>query len=269
MLSNHLLKNIILTLHKLKITIVTVCYNSEKYIKDAIESVLNQHYNNIEYIVVDGGSKDKTVDIIKSYSNRITKFISEKDKGIYDAMNKGLKMASGDYVGILNSDDFYIHNKVIETVVNELKQKKTDSLFADLIYVANTNPAQQIRYWKSKPFKKNSFKKGWHPPHPTFFVKNTIYKKFGYFNLDFKLSADFELMLRFLERHGISTCYLSQPLIKMRLGGATNKNLRNIISQNIECYRTFKVNNIDVSIFYPLYRLLPKLTQYFKKDIGK
>src|ERR1043166_6204978 len=148
----------------MKISIITVCYNSERYIKDAIDSVLHQTYKDIEYIIVDGASKDKTVEIIKSYGNRITKFVSEPDKGIYDAMNKGLKMASGDYLGILNSDDFYIDNNVIENVVNELKQNKTDSLFADLIYVNNANPPQQVRYWKTNPFIKNSFKKGWHPP---------------------------------------------------------------------------------------------------------
>ena len=164
----------IFTHNSLKISIITVCFNSEKFIQEAIESVINQTHQDIEYIIVDGGSKDKTVDIIKSYSKKITKYISEPDKGIYDAMNKGLKMATGDYIGILNSDDFYIHNEVIANVVNELKQKQTDSLFADLIYVENTNPLKQVRYWKSKPFIKNSFKKGWHPPHPTFFVKNEI-----------------------------------------------------------------------------------------------
>lgn len=247
------------------ISIITVCFNSQNYIRDSIESVLNQTYSHIEYIIIDGGSTDKTLDIIKSYDRRITKCISEKDNGIYHAMNKGLQMASGDYVGILNSDDFYINNNVIEKVVDELKKKKTDCLFADLIYVEGSNPKKQVRYWESKPFIKKSFRKGWHPPHPTFFVKNDIYKKLGYFNLQFKLSADFELMLRFLEKHEISSTYLPEPLIKMRLGGATNKNIRNIIIQNIECFRAFKLNNINVSVLYPAYRLFPKLTQYLKK----
>lgn len=250
----------------MKISIITVCFNSEKYIKDSIESVINQTYTNIEYIIIDGASKDKTIDIIKSYGNKINRFISEPDNGIYDAMNKGLKMATGDYLGILNSDDFYIHNKVIESVVHELKHKKTDSLFADLIYVDNLNTENHVRYWKSKPFIKNSFKKGWHPPHSTFFVKNEIYKKLGFFSLDFKLAADFELMLRFLEKHQISSCHFPQPLIKMRLGGATNKNIKNIIYQNIECYKAFKVNQLSISFLYPIYRLLPKLAQYFQKQ---
>ncbi|MES2838618.1 MAG: glycosyltransferase family 2 protein [Bacteroidota bacterium] len=249
----------------LKISIVTVCYNSEKHIKSAIESVINQTYPNIEYIIVDGGSKDKTIDIIKSYGNKITKFISEPDKGIYDAMNKGLKMATGDYLAIINSDDFYINNTAIEDVVNELEKQNTDSIFADLIYVNEENPDTEVRYWKQKPFVKNSFKTGWHPAHPTFIVKNEVYKKYGYFNLDFKLAADFELMLRFLEKYQISSCYLPKAIIKMRLGGATNKNLKNIYNQNIECYKAFKVNDISVSILYPVFRLLPKIKQFFKK----
>jgi len=248
----------------LKISIITVCYNSEKHIKTAIESVINQTYLDIEYIVVDGASKDRTVDIIKSYGDKITKMVSEPDKGIYDAMNKGFQLATGDYLALINSDDFYMSNDAIENVVNELNKKQTDSLFADLIYVEENNTDKQVRYWKSNEFVKGSFKKGWHPAHPTFFVKNEIYKKYGYFDLSFKLAADFELMLRFLEKYQISSCYLSKPIIKMRLGGATNKNFKNIYNQNIECYRAFKVNDLSVSILYPFYRLLPKIIQFFK-----
>lgn len=248
----------------MKISIITVCYNSEKHIKTAIESVINQTYLDIEYIVVDGASKDRTVDIIKSYGDKITKMVSEPDKGIYDAMNKGFQLATGDYLAVINSDDFYMSNDAIENVVNELNKKQTDSLFADLIYVEENNTDKQVRYWKSNEFVKGSFKKGWHPAHPTFFVKNEIYKKYGYFDLSFKLAADFELMLRFLEKYQISSCYLSKPIIKMRLGGATNKNFKNIYNQNIECYRAFKVNDLSVSILYPFYRLLPKIIQFFK-----
>ncbi len=248
----------------LKISVITVCYNSELFIKDAIESVLNQTYKNIEYIIIDGGSSDKTLDIVKSYGNRIHKFISEKDKGIYDAMNKGLKLATGDYVFILNSDDFYIRNNVIEEIIKQLTNNLTDCLYADLIYVKAENTEKHVRYWKSGNFLLNSFQKGWHPPHPTFIVKKSIYKKFGYFNIGYSLAADFELMLRFLEKEKISTQYYQVPIIKMRLGGASNKNLLNILKQNIECYRAFKNNELPVSIFYPLYRLLPKLKQYFK-----
>lgn len=248
----------------MKISIVTVCFNSEKHIRSAIDSVVNQTYKDIEYIIIDGASKDGTIDIVKSYGNQITKFVSEPDKGIYDAMNKGFKMATGNYLALINSDDFYLHNNAISNVVKELELKKTDSIFADLIYVEENNPDKQVRYWKSKPFIKGSFKKGWHPAHPTFIVKKEIYEKYGYFDLDFKLAADFELMLRFLEKHKISSCYLPEAIVKMRLGGATNQSVKNIYDQNIECYKSFKTNGLSVSIFYPLLRLLPKITQYFK-----
>lgn len=249
----------------LKISVVTVCYNSEKYIRTAIESVLGQTYKNIEYIIIDGASKDQTMDIVNSYGDRIQVVVSEPDKGIYDAMNKGLKLASGDYVAVLNSDDFYTDYQVIEQVVRRLLEAKTDSLFADLIYVEELNPEKSVRYWKSNDFKKGSFKLGWHPAHPTFFVKKSIYEKYGYFNLSFKLASDFELMLRFLEKYHISSCYLDLPIIKMRLGGATNKNIKNIFNQNIECYKSFKINDLSVSVFYPFLRLIPKIKQFFTK----
>jgi glycosyltransferase involved in cell wall biosynthesis len=248
----------------LKVSIVTVCFNSENYIKDAIESVLNQTYKDIEYIIIDGGSIDKTIDIVKSYGNKISKFISEPDKGIYDAMNKGLKLASGAYIGILNSDDFYINNNIIEEIVKQIETNKTDSLYADLIYIKADDTNKHIRYWKSGEFISGSFRKGWHPPHPTFFVKTDLYQKFGYFNMDYALAADFELMLRFLEKEKITTQYYKQAIIKMRLGGATNKRISNIYKQNIECYKAFKKNGLSVSLLYPFLRLLPKITQFFK-----
>ncbi len=252
-------------MESLKISIVTVCFNSEKHIKSAIDSVLSQSYQNIEHIVIDGSSRDKTMEIVRSYGEKINKVISEPDNGIYDAMNKGLKLATGDYVAVLNSDDFYTNNHVIEQVVKRLNEAKTDSLFADLTYVDELNPDKQVRYWKSNEFVKGSFGTGWHPAHPTFFVKKAVYENYGYFNLSIHLAADFELMLRFLEKYQITSCYLAQPIIKMRLGGATNKSIKNIIIQNIECYKSFKINGLSVSFLYPLYRLLPKVKQFFLK----
>lgn len=152
----------------MKVSIITVVWNNADTIKDAIESVLNQTYKNIEYIIVDGGSTDGTIEIIQSYGNKISKFISEKDEGIYDAMNKGIKLATGDIVGILNSDDFYKSNDVIETVVREFISKDIDCLYGDLEYVDKNDTSKVIRYWKSNPYKEGLFQKGWHPPHPTF-----------------------------------------------------------------------------------------------------
>jgi len=252
-------------MEKLRVSIITVSYNSSATIADTIRSVESQTYPNIEHIIIDGASTDGTVDIIKHYGIKISKFISEPDHGIYDAMNKGLKLSSGDIIGILNSDDLYIDNSVIEKVVEQFEKTMCDALYGDLYYVQKENTDVIVRKWHSKQFVPGSFRKGWHPPHPTFFVKNDVYSKYGYFDLQFKLAADFELMLRFLENHKIKQSYLPRPLIKMRLGGATNKNLQNIIRQNIECYDAFKKNSIQVSYFYPVIRLFPKVLQYIKR----
>jgi glycosyltransferase involved in cell wall biosynthesis len=247
----------------MKISIITVCYNSEKYIESAINSVLSQDYTDIEYIIIDGNSQDQTKEIIKKYLDRIHKFISEPDKGIYDAMNKGLNLATGEIIGFLNSDDLYIDNTIITQVVASFRQSNCDILYGDLYYVKADNPDIIIRKWKTKSFKNESFKRGWHPPHPTFIVRKNIYLKYGYFNCQFKLAADFELMLRFLEKYKVKSTYLCKSIVKMRLGGTTNKNIKNIIIQNIECYKAFIINDLDVSIIYPLYRLLPKIKQFF------
>ena len=201
----------------MKVSIITVVKNNVSTIKHAIESVLGQTYNNIEYIVIDGDSTDGTYDIVEKYNDKINKFISEKDNGLYDAMNKGLKHATGDIVGILNSDDVYFNSHVIEDVVKTFKNKKLDSLFGDLFYVEKDNLDKIVRYWKSSEFKLGSFAKGWHPPHPSFFVKNEIYKKYGMFDTTMEVSADFDLMLRLLERHKISTTYLPKVLVRMRI----------------------------------------------------
>lgn len=248
----------------MKVSIITVTYNSDKTLQDTLDSVRKQSYDNLEYIIIDGNSSDKTVDIIKKNSDIISKWVSEPDKGLYDAMNKGIKMATGDIVGIINSDDFYLDENVISDIVHEFKNNKVDSVHAELYYVDQFDTNRIVRHWKTGDHSLGAFQKGWHPAHPTLFLKREIYEKYGHFNLQFKLAADFELMCRFFEKHKITSIYLNRPLIKMRLGGATSKNLKNIINQNKECYRAFKINNIPVSPFYVINRILPKLKQYLK-----
>lgn len=252
----------------MKVSIITVCYNSKEFIQHAIDSVLNQTYSNIEYIIIDGNSTDGTVDIIKSYGDKISKFVSEKDKGIYDAMNKGLSYVTGDIVGILNSDDFYISNTIISEIVAQFNTNACDALFADLIFVDRNNTDKQVRYWKSKPYISGSFNQGWHPSHPTFFVKNEFYQNFGLFNCTLKLAADFELMLRFIVKHHAKTFYYAKPIVKMRMGGASTKGFSNLVKQNIECVKSFKINGLRVSIFYPIIRLAPKILQVIKRKIA-
>lgn len=247
------------------VSIITVCYNSENYVKDAIESVISQSYPNIEYILIDGGSQDRTVEIIHSYKSNIHKLVSEPDYGIYDAMNKGIELSTGDIIGILNSDDYYKDITVIERVVRLFEKYNTDCVYANIDYVDPNKGDKIVRKWVSGEYTPNSFKEGWHPAHPAFFVKKGIFNQYGKYDLSYKLAADFELMLRFVEKYKISNYYLPESLINMRLGGATNKSLINILKQNIECFRAFKKNNLEVSIFYPILRLLPKIHQFFKK----
>lgn len=250
----------------MRVSIITVAYNSAATIRDTIESVINQTYPDIEYIVVDGVSKDNTIDIVKEYESEFKgrmRWISEPDNGLYDAMNKGFAMATGKIVGIINSDDLFSDKQAVEKVVCKFKMNDpVDCVFADLFYVAQNDTNKIVRYWKTG--KKKSFAKGWHPAHPTFYVKKEIYDRCGTFDLQFKLAADFELMLRLVEKDRISMVYLPEPLVKMRLGGATSKNLTNIKKGNLECIHAFRKNEIKVSVLYPLYRLLPKLKQYFK-----
>jgi len=200
------------------VSIITVVLNRKDTIEFAIKSVLSQTYSNIEYIIVDGGSTDGTVDVIKKYNKYILKWISEPDNGIYDAMNKGIKMARGQIIGILNSDDVYADNKVIEVVVKAIEENNADCCWSDLVYVDRENTDKIIRYWKSSEFKEEKLKRGWMPPHPTFFVKKWVYEKYGYFNLDFPIAADYELMLRLLEKYKIRSCYIPKVLVNTRHG---------------------------------------------------
>lgn len=250
----------------MKFSLITVTYNSAQTLGDTIISVLSQTYQNIEYIIVDGLSKDNTVAIIEYYEPQFKgriRWISEKDSGLYDAMNKGFKMATGDIVGIINSDDLIAEPDAIEKIVKCFESNNSiDAVYADLYYVAQNDTSKIVRYWKSG--KQRPFIKGWHPAHPTFYVKREVYQRYGLFDLDFKFAADFELMLRFIEKALIKLYYFPEPLVRMRLGGTTSKNLSNIKRGNIECIKAFKKNGIQVSFLYPLYRLLPKLKQYFQ-----
>jgi glycosyltransferase len=249
----------------LKVSIITITYNSESTIKDTIESIVKQTYKNIEYIVIDGNSTDKTISIIKSYGDKITTFISENDYGLYDALNKGISLATGDVVGILHSDDFYTNNHVIQHIVSSFSKSPVDAVYADLYYVDKINTNQIHRKWKAGIYKEGMFLNGWMPPHPTFFVKRTIYEKFGSFNLTLTSAADYELMLRFIHKHKIVVAYLSEFIIKMRVGGKSNLTLKNRIIANKEDRLAWKLNNVK-PYFYTLYlKPLRKIIQLFKK----
>jgi glycosyltransferase len=213
-------------------------------LEDCIMSVSNQTYKDIEYIIVDGGSTDGTIDIIKKYENKISRWISEPDSGIYDALNKGLKLATGDVIGFLHADDQYASDRVLERIAENITKHNVDSCYGDLEYVHRYNSEKVVRFWKSAPYKDNLMTSGWMPPHPTFFAKKEIYDKFGYFDTNFKIAADYELMLRFIEKNSITTHYIPEVFVKMRTGGMSNRSLGNLIRKSAEDYRAIKMHNI-------------------------
>ena len=249
----------------MKVSIITITYNSEATIKDTIESVVNQSYNDIEYIIVDGKSTDNTLSIIESYKDKISKVISEKDKGLYDALNKGIALATGDLIGIIHSDDFYINNFVIEKIVKSIEENNSDAVYADLYYVDKVYTNKIFRKWKSGNYTYGRFINGWMPPHPTFFAKRSCYEKFGSFNLSFVSAADYELMLRFIHKHKIKLAYLPEFIIKMRIGGKSNVSLKNRIRANNEDRKAWVINGLKPK-FYTLYaKPLRKIIQLFKR----
>jgi glycosyltransferase involved in cell wall biosynthesis len=251
----------------MKVSIITVSYNSAATIRDTFDSVLIQTYPEIEYIIVDGDSKDNTLSIIKEYEKKFDgrmQWVSEPDKGLYDAMNKGIKMATGDIIALINSDDLICDAFAIEKVVQAFElNSQVDAVYANIYYVSQNDTNRIIRTWQVGEQK--SFQNGWHPAHLALYIKKSIYDEFELFNLNYKLAADFELMLRFIEKYKIKLTYIQEPFVKMRLGGITNKSLKNIFKQNIECIRAFNDNKLPVCpVLYPIKRLFPKLLQYKK-----
>ena len=248
-----------------KISIITVSFNSAKTIKETIESILIQDYNNIEYIIIDGGSSDETIDIVKSYSEKISYFISEKDNGIYDAMNKGIKAATGDIVGILNSDDFYPNSFVLSNVAKSFKKYNCDAVYGDLVYVKEKDTTQIKRYWQAGNYNTSKIKNGWMLPHPTFFVKKVMYDRYGLYNTDLKSAADYEMILKLLYKENISVHYIPMILVKMRMGGASNSTFLNRIRANKEDGLAWTKNQLNKPMFVRIKKPLQKVIQFFKK----
>jgi len=251
----------------MKISIITAVLNSKNTLIEAIKSLSDQTYLDIEHIIIDGGSTDGTVDLIREYekshgSEREIKWLSEPDRGMYDALNKGIGLATGEVIGLLHSDDFYAHDSVLTKVAEAFEKDGVDSCYGDLVYVDSTNTNRTIRFWRSGSFNERSFYWGWMPPHPTFFVNREIYNKYGGFNLELGSAADYELMLRFLLRYGISTAYIPEVLVKMRVGGASNASLRNRIHANLMDRRAWRVNGLKPHPWTLWLKPLRKLPQF-------
>lgn len=249
----------------MKISIITVCYNSEKTIARTIESVLSQENVDLEYLIVDGASKDATVEIIKKYADKDSRirFTSERDKGIYDAMNKGISMSSGEVIGILNSDDFYASNDSLSSVIDTFERNKTDMVFGNLLYVKNGKP---YRFWKSG--RARTFKFGWMSPHPALFVKAGVYKKYGVFRLDCGVNADYELMLRFFEKEKLNSIWVDKIITCMEAGGASNNGIKSRVASYVNDSLAWEKNGLKYSKLTIFLKKIRKIPQFIGAKIN-
>ena len=244
------------------ISIITAVRNGAGTIRNCIQSVSGQSYPS-EHIIVDGGSTDETPAIIGEFRSAVARHISEPDQGIYDAMNKGIRLAAGDVIGILNADDIYAHSGVLAEVARVFEDKQVDACYGDLNYVDSTDTSRIVRSWRSGAFTQKSFYRGWMPPHPTFFVRGKIYEKYGDFKLDMGSAADYELMLRFLLRYRIPTVYIPEVLVLMRTGGVSNASFANRIKANRMDREAWRVNGIKPRPWTLWMKPLRKIHQYF------
>ncbi len=248
----------------MKISIITVCFNSAATIEETILSVAAQQYPAKEHIVVDGASTDGTVDIVRRHPS-VARWVSEPDCGIYDAMNKGIAMASGDVIGTLNADDIYEDDTVLSQVAEVFSNPAVDACFADLVYVDKHDTSRVVRYWKSRPYEAGLFERGWMPAHPTFFVRRRVYEQLGNFDLAFPRQADFELTMRFLSVHKTVSVYVPRIWVKMRRGGVSNNSVRGVIEGNIEAWRACRKNKLDIGPFFVLAKLMSRIPQFFSR----
>ena len=246
----------------MKISIITVCYNSEATITETLKSVQAQTYPDVEHIIVDGKSKDSTLQIVSAYPH-IAKMISEKDAGIYDAMNKGVALATGEVIGILNSDDLYADNTVLEDVMRCFNEDKNlQILYGNLVYVKKDDIGKVVRKWKSGNYHGKFFEYGNVPPHPALFVRSSVYKEAGNFNQQYRLSADYEFMLRIFKRYSYKVKYINRLMVRMRMGGATNKSLQNIINGNKEIIKAWKDNGLQMPFICMPVKFLKRILQF-------
>lgn len=250
----------------MKISIITVCFNSASTIRDTIESVFLQSFNNIEYIVVDGGSKDSTVSILQEYGKRISKVLSESDRGIYDAMNKGITLATGDIIGILNSDDVFENENVLLNIVNLFKGNQSlDVVFGDVVFVESDNLNKIVRYYNSSHFKVWKLRFGWMPPHPATFIKKSAYERVGHYNLDYKISADYELFVRMLMIHRLNFSRVNKVLVRMRTGGVSTSGIKSSLLLNSEIIKLCKRNGVYTNMFFLLLKIPFKLLELLRR----
>lgn len=251
----------------MKISVITACYNSGSTLRDTMESVLRQTYHDIEYLIVDGASKDDTMEIVHEYESRFEgrlRWISEPDKGIYDAMNKGLSMATGDVVGILNSDDFYSSDDILARVASEMSDESIDAVYGDIHFVDDDDLAKCVRYYSSRYFRRWQMRMGFMPAHPSFYCRRKVFEEYGVFDASYRISADFELLLRLIFIHRIRIKYLPLDFVTMRTGGASTSGFKSYKKGLQEHLRAYRENGVYSNIVFDCLRYPFKLLAIVK-----
>ncbi len=251
----------------MKISIITAIYNAASTLEQCIDSVLSQDYPHIEYILVDGASTDNSLKIIKAKAAQHPrlKWVSEPDKGIYDALNKGIAMATGDVLGFLHADDRFTNNTCLSAIATAFKQYDVDGVYGDLRYVSAQEPSRSVRKWKSQSFKRALLNRGWMPAHPTLYLKTKLYQQYGSFDTSYRIAADYEFVLRIFKQPHLRFYYLPQTLVYMRTGGTSNKSFKNLIQKSKEDYRALKQHNLDLPRKILFWKNVSKVPQFFNK----
>ncbi len=252
----------------MKVSIITVCFNAAKTLGDTLDSVASQDHPAIEHIVVDGGSRDGTAEVVRSRGRHLAAFVSERDRGIYDAMNKGLALASGDVVGFLNADDVFTHGGVVGRIAETLADPDLDACYANLYFVDPERSDVIRRVWRSRDYEPGlCARRGWMPAHPTFYARREVYQRYGGFNLDYSLQSDFDMALRLLDIHRIRTRFVPEFWVRMRMGGASNASLGNVVRGNLEAWRACRSNGIAVPPWFILVKLASRLGQFADRSV--
>jgi len=249
-----------------KVSVVTVTWNCANTVGDCLDSVANQTWPNREHVVIDGASRDGTLAILETRRSQLATLISEPDKGMYDPLNKGIPLAKGEVIGLLNADDCYADNQALSRVAEVFANPEIDACYGDLVYVAEKDMGKVIRYWPADAYNPNKFYQGWMPPHPTFFVRRQVYEQFGMFNLHMGTAADYELMLRFLLKHRVRAAYIPKVLVKMRVGGMSNVSLKNRLAANRMDRKAWQVNGLQPHLWTLWLKPLRKISQWWKRE---
>ena len=249
----------------LKISVITAVFNRRDTVADAVQSIQRQSYENVEHVVQDGGSQDGTLEVLQDLANANTQLVSAQDAGIYDAINKGIERATGNVVGLMHSDDIFASDRVLEKVAAAFQDPSVEGVYGDLQYVSATAPGKIVRHWKSGEYDPDLLKRGWMPPHPTLYLRASVFERLGLYDTSYRIAADYDAMLRYLVHGQINLVYIPEVLVKMRVGGVSNRSLRHIIQKSQEDYRAIRTNEIG-GIGTLAMKNFSKLGQFLKQS---